>query len=448
MKKTIAWKESIIWKHLALFGAVTLLIVLLTTIIQMAAMNTAKDATYNRMDAQTGYYLGILDSEFSHVRSVQLNFFNDRNLVYIANPQINITDYEKRDALLSVKERIGSMDGISSLIESITLYIPKTEYVITSGGVRRMQEEDRKKMQRYYGMENGKLYENNIEFFVLENGTAKAEIHENCSYLLVVTYSKTKIMKSIGGLEKSKNGGAFFYSEGYEIIEGENTEKSLAKSILSLLRTDENGNYIENQEVLADGERYLVFIDKSDMLGTFIQFSRERAVMQQIIRLRYYMYAVWIVVALLALVFIHYTRRTIHKPMEKLLYAFEAMKEGKFDEHIYHDRKDEYAYLYDGFNEMSDQMNHLINEVLQQKTLIQRAELKQLQAQINPHFLYNSFFVLSRRVKRRDYENAEKFAVLLGNYFKFLTRNGSDFIELSQEVEHAKCYGEIQATRF
>lgn len=82
MKKTIAWKESIIWKHLALFGAVTLLIVLLTTIIQMAAMNTAKDATYNRMDAQTGYYLGILDSEFSHVRSVQLNFFNDRNLVY------------------------------------------------------------------------------------------------------------------------------------------------------------------------------------------------------------------------------------------------------------------------------------------------------------------------------------------------------------------------------
>lgn len=97
---------------------------------------------------------------------------------------------------------------------------------------------------------------------------------------------------------------------------------------------------------------------------------------------------------------------------------------------------------------MEDQISRLIDEVYVQTNLAQRAQLKQLQAQINPHFLYNSFFVLSRRVKRHDFENAQELAKHLGNYFQFLARNESDFVMLRQEVEHAKSYAAIQGTRF
>lgn len=99
-------------------------------------------------------------------------------------------------------------------------------------------------------------------------------------------------------------------------------------------------------------------------------------------------------------------------------------------------------------NDMEDRLSRLIEEVYVQKNLTQKAQLKQLQAQINPHFLYNSFFTLSRRIKRQDYDNAEEFARHLGNYFKYLTRDGSDFIALRQEVEHAKSYATIQQARF
>lgn len=448
MNSRVRWRDSLAWKYFIVFSIVMALIIVLTSAIQIAAVKIAREATYEKMNTQTGYYLGMLDNEFAHARKVQLNFFSDRNLIYVASPKIQMSEYEKRDALLSVKEHLDSIDGISSMISSITLYLPHSGYVITSAAANRMDEAAQAQMKNYQGLEKGIFYENEDEFFMLENGEARIEITPEGNYLLVVTYAKDKIIKSIEALEDREGGGAFFYSEKYGITEGENTDATVAQDILKQLQCDDTGDYIENQNIVVDGENYLVLIDKSDVIGTFIQFSKEQTVMSPILKLRYYMYAVWFAVMIMALLFVLYTRWMVQKPMERLLLAFERMKHESLDEHISHDRKDEFGYLYDGFNEMSNQINHLVNEVMQQKSLTQKAELKQMQAQINPHFLYNSFFVLSRRVKRKDYEGAEQFAVLLGNYFKFLTRNGSDEIELAQELEHAQCYGEIQATRF
>lgn len=97
---------------------------------------------------------------------------------------------------------------------------------------------------------------------------------------------------------------------------------------------------------------------------------------------------------------------------------------------------------------MEDRIQDLIQEVYEQKELKQRAELKQLQEQINPHFLYNSLFSIRSKIYREEYESAEELTELLGRYFRYLTRNAQDYVELSQEVDHAYCYARIQASRF
>lgn len=80
--------------------------------------------------------------------------------------------------------------------------------------------------------------------------------------------------------------------------------------------------------------------------------------------------------------------------------------------------------------------------------MIQKAELKQLQSQINPHFLYNSFFTLNSLVKTGDVERIERFTGMLGEYFRFITRNGEDHVWLSEEIKHCRRYAEIQNLRF
>jgi two-component system sensor histidine kinase YesM len=108
-------------------------------------------------------------------------------------------------------------------------------------------------------------------------------------------------------------------------------------------------------------------------------------------------------------------------------------------------RKDEFGFLYRGFNDMVERLKSLIQEVYEQKIRSQRSELKRLQSQINPHFLYNCFFVLCRLIKTVDTERAYQFCIYMGNYFQHVTRDRADEIPLALEVKHAQTYLDIQS---
>ncbi len=73
--------------------------------------------------------------------------------------------------------------------------------------------------------------------------------------------------------------------------------------------------------------------------------------------------------------------------------------------------------------------------------------MKQLQTQINPHFLYNSLFIINTMAKVGD-DHLIEFSRLLGEYYQFITRNGSDMVPLRADVKHAQTYAAIQQMRF
>lgn len=83
-----------------------------------------------------------------------------------------------------------------------------------------------------------------------------------------------------------------------------------------------------------------------------------------------------------------------------------------------------------------------------QQAMTDRAELKQLQSQINPHFLYNVFFMIGNIAQAEDSPETMEFARQLGTYFQYITRNASEFVSLKQEAEHARLYCQIQQTRY
>jgi len=97
---------------------------------------------------------------------------------------------------------------------------------------------------------------------------------------------------------------------------------------------------------------------------------------------------------------------------------------------------------------MIDRIKNLIEQVYKQKILYQKAELKQLQSQINPHFLYNSYFVLRDMAENQDCEGLAEYTKLMGTYFQYITRNSGQSATLSQEVEHARIYAMFQERRF
>ena len=93
---------------------------------------------------------------------------------------------------------------------------------------------------------------------------------------------------------------------------------------------------------------------------------------------------------------------------------------------------------------MTDRLEELIDTNYRQTITLQQAQLKTLQAQINPHFLYNSFFFLRSMLEDEDTETAAKFTGYLGKYFRYITKADGSLLTLESEYDHAVTFLKIQ----
>lgn len=442
------WRSSIEFKLMIGFGFVIVILMISSFIMYHSAVALSKRLTYEKMYSQAEYYLRTLDQEIGHIRQLQRDFFNDRKLIFLVGPDMNTSAYEKRDSLLSVMERVNTVEGVSSLIQESVLYLPKSRYRITSSEVRGMSQEDESAVGGYLNYLDSDIHYDGSSFLMVEAGAPKIGQHSKPNHILVIRFSIQQLRQNLAALSSVEGSGAFlFYPEDQVFVETD-PEGRVGEEIMGQLDRDEEGNYFSTQRVKVKGEHYLVFVGGEGALGTFVEYQKEASIMEPINRFRNMVYFLFVIMFLAAVLFGIYFKGILHYPMDVLLKAFQRIQEGNWKEHIQHKRQDEFCYLYDGFNQMEDQMGKMIEQVYEQTNLAQRSQMKQLQAQIAPHFLYNSFFSLSSKIKRGDYENAQELAMHLGDYFKYLTKNESDYVSLRQEVDHAGSYAAIQGTRF
>jgi two-component system sensor histidine kinase YesM len=101
------------------------------------------------------------------------------------------------------------------------------------------------------------------------------------------------------------------------------------------------------------------------------------------------------------------------------------------------------------FNLMSSKLQYLYDEVYRKSLKLKEAEIKNLQSEINPHFLYNILDSICWMIELRQTENAVQMVRNLSSLFRLsLYRTSDGLILLKDELEHAKCYVGIQQLRF
>lgn len=110
--------------------------------------------------------------------------------------------------------------------------------------------------------------------------------------------------------------------------------------------------------------------------------------------------------------------------------------------------KDEIGELTSSYNYMIHAMEDLIEKeyLLGQET--KNAELKILQAQINPHFLYNTLDMIQWFAEEGMLSQIEESVSSLANFYRLSLSNGKEFISLREEMEHVRSYIRLQRLRF
>ena len=138
----------------------------------------------------------------------------------------------------------------------------------------------------------------------------------------------------------------------------------------------------------------------------------------------------------------------IVRRMEYLVLSMKKVQEGDLDIHLKNDCSDEIGILYDNFNTMIENTAQLMDEQYKMGQKLKGADLKALQSQINPHFLYNTLDMINWLAHAGRTGEICSAVIALSKYYRLILNKGEDVLTLEKELSHVRYYMKIQDIRY
>lgn len=438
--------SSIFKKVMAAFLAALLPLMAITwTINEKGSDNIRSEITESVLNT-TRFYMDSLDKEADRISRYLPNYVMDTDLMELAATGNDMSPYERTRKVLDIQRRLELMKNSSPFIEEAKAYVPLLKRSILSNDYEtRLDPEEYTAMQQ-----NAKLYEAPFIYWKdrlfitmpYPGNSARSPL-----YILGVELSAAKIKETLAQIGRTRGGQSVLLN----LELGWSMETGMDPALLQRMKSfalekrelqSEEGH----ETIVHDHKRYLVVYKYSNLWNSYsITCIPEEMVLGS---LQMYRTLFWWACALAVCIVMFFTYvllRFIYRPLMKLVHSFRRVQQNRLEPILIDRGADEFGYLYRAFNDTVRSLKTLIEENYEQQIRNQRSELKRLQSQINPHFLYNCFFVLCRLIKSESQkEKAYQFCLYIGQYFQFITRNDEDEIPLELEVEHSRTYVEMQ----
>jgi len=140
--------------------------------------------------------------------------------------------------------------------------------------------------------------------------------------------------------------------------------------------------------------------------------------------------------------------RSFTKPIKNIVKTMKKVEKGDLNARTSINRKDEFGYLSIKFNDMIERLDDLFQKDREKQDRLRLAEIKYLQAQINPHFLYNTLDSIKWLAKLNGVNEISIIVSKLGNLLKNSINNNSDTMTVAESMILIDSYLEIQQIRY
>ncbi len=157
------------------------------------------------------------------------------------------------------------------------------------------------------------------------------------------------------------------------------------------------------------------------------------------------LFAVLLVVTLILVEFISHS---ITKPIKNLCISTKLVGNGDFTTRVPDSESDEIAMLATSFNTMIEKIGSLVEDVKLEQINLRKTELKLMQAQINPHFLYNTLDTIIWLAEGNKTKDVVKMVSALSKFFRVALSKGYDYISIREEEMLIRSYLQIQQYRY
>lgn len=442
---------SVFKKLYILFGVTILMVYFSTIAISVSYASQRRSAEVASMHNAVLYNVSDLEQQLDIIYNQEQSMVSDTRILSLAN-DLTMAEYDRSQIMRGLIVSMVNMQSMNTSIGNVTVMFPKLSVELSSAdNYRKKQYTPR---ERKSGTTSRSL--------VCEDGRIQMELMYPLTYVSVenyvpdfgicITLSEDYLQGILEYFSSSEQSGAFFVMDyGSELLlaSGREEESERLKESWYGAWTGQ-GSSASFQDTIRYGKTsYLLMSESLPKYGITLVVYRDGAgIDQSMLEGLLAMGLVLLVISILFLYTLHQTINDVHKPLKKLMTAFGEVQDGNIDVRIFHKVQDEFQYIYTSFNKTIERIQLLLENVKEQGRLLQNAELIQLQSQINPHFLYNSFYLIRIMAKNESYEQIDKFVTSLAKYYRFLNKEVDLNIELSKEEEHMENYMNIQQMRF
>ncbi|WP_337101463.1 sensor histidine kinase [Paenibacillus sp. YIM B09110] len=446
---SILKNPNIFLRILFLFLIVILPIYILVFTINHTSGSILRNEIASSMESRVSSYSELIDSEINHIAQLKTDYLADEDLQKLSTVSIALTQYERLAAIKRLSNKLFMFKESSRFIEDVQIYIPNIQKTIRASSYSKPMEEDEMKMIRETNVNRSPrivVWREQLILALYDPPYSGAR----SNFYIKIILSPERMKQTLVQITAKEDGKYFLIDNSNTwMLSNTSSGVELAADFQDALdgNTFLHGSGINNMPL--DAQSYLGAYRSSKYLDTTLLVAvPERQIFKVLNRFTYLFWFLSIAAIFVVLFFSYRMYLIIHRPLQVFVRALRRVEDGDLNVALRHDKHDEFQYLYRQFNVMVNRLRELIHEVYTQRILTQQAELKQLQSQINPHFLYNTIFMLHRMAASYGLPDVTRFTDLLGKYFLFLTRTGVSEIYLDEEWNHANVYIEIQKIRF
>ncbi len=425
---------------------VIMCVFLLTAVCSVWYFVFLDDYTENYISSVNTTYENKIYATLSHLNNFTVNLSTNQNLyLYILDRNIDETEKEKR-----IRDEISVFLKNTTTIVGVEINTPSSRYSYFKDNVNISECDD----DIFGKLDKRKLYIDKTS--VIDGEKRYFRIGKKLSnfysgYMVgdIILYVEEEVLNTLYNGNVTGEDSVFITVD--DVVISHTDKSRIGNEIRS------RADIFKSSDVSKKEEKRFI-IDSFSIARTFLQnevemvcvVSRERVLrtLRNLINQVYVMVFLFVIFSGFLAIKLS---QILTRDLTELTGRMEDFKTNMFKEKIFKRRKgkvNEIERLEASFEKMLGEIKLLIaaNEENSEKRRI--AELNALQAQINPHFLYNVLDVISWLAKMEEQELIDKMVTALSKFYRMGLHNGENEILVRDEIEHVKNYAFLQKVRF
>lgn len=433
-QQPISLKRSVFIRLLALTVAVVLLFYAIGLYLNSTAISNVRDGLQVSLDTEAQYIAGELERELNNLLVFQQELASDDYLMryYITHPTLSA--YKRIEYIKQISNQLWRITRFSSIVETARVHFRQLDKTIAADKAfyDTLDESAWARFSVYTGATPFHVEKWNNRVYLLYSKIERKEP----AFIIEIGISPEKLLARLSSMRSSDGIAMLLVHEDGRPFAGTPEANALTGRLKRV-----------GQKYLVDEAEYLVSAAEIPSLSMrMLCCAPVNTAMKPLLQHNLWVWGLTLLAGILLVAYLLYYRLYILHPLNTIFESARRAEEtGRF---LIEQRNTDFDDIYAQFTTMVERLERMAGRAYEEQLRAQRAELQQLQMQINPHFFYNTLFMVYRMAQNEGCEDIAQVCLNLSNYYRYITKMPGHDVPLRDEVDHIRQYLDIQRIRF